>query len=680
MKTLLIDNYDSYTYNLYQLLAEITGEKPIVIKNNELSWQELLALSFDVVVISPGPGRPENKDDFGICIKVIQELNKPILGVCLGQQGIYYAYGGKIEKAKEPLHGRLSKITHNEKGLFEGLKQNFEVVHYHSLICSENVPIVLQVDARSENNIMAISHKEKPIWAVQFHPESILTQYGKEMLVNFYRLSAEFYQKQAKQIMQEVQTLYYESIDCDFHEEKIFSILEKEYTQVQWLDSSKVEEGLSRFSIFGISSEKRGYTLKYSVNKKQVEKIAKNGKKEIFQQTIFEYFKANKKNWQYEHTLPFSFQLGYIGYFGYEVKQDCVTENCHIFAYPDAYWVYVDRAIILDHKENKLYFLAYIDDRAWINIIKEMLFSKIVIQEKQKKHEIKQEYPKVQFNKNKQEYLDAIYQCKKWIMEGETYEVCLTNRLEIYDTIDAKKYYQLLRKISPAPYSAFLQFDEISVASSSMEKFLTLNQNNIVSTKPIKGTMPRGKNQQQDHEYKTFLKEDIKNKAENLMIVDLLRNDLGKVCEISSINVPKLMEVETYSTVHQLVTTIQGKLDKHHDFIDLIQACFPGGSMTGAPKKRTIELIDRLENVARGVYSGCIGYLANNGCIDLNIVIRTAVIEKDKTTVGVGGAIIALSDEQDEFQEILVKAQGILKAFQIYYKGNQKEKIHINGC
>ncbi len=674
MKTLLIDNYDSYTYNLYQLIAEISGEEPHVIKNNELSWEELISLSFDVVVISPGPGRPEKKEDFGICLRVIQELDKPILGVCLGQQGIYYAFGGEIVKGKEPLHGRLSKIFHQQRGLFQGLAQGFNVVHYHSLVCAGKVPNALQVDATTEDGvIMAISHKEKPLWGVQFHPESILTQYGKELLENFFHLSREYQQKNKKQ------KLSYEMIEGDFQGQDIFFFLSQKYPNVQWLDSSKVEEGLSRFSIFGISSSKRGYTLKYYVNRKQVEKIDQNGKKEVFQQSIFEYLKEHKKNWEYETALPFSFQLGYIGYFGYELKQDCVTSNRHIFAYPDAYWVYVDRAVVLDHKEKKLYILSYADDTDWINIIKQYCNTSQPVINNNIQEKIK-EYPKVTFNKNKKEYIDAIKQCKKWIIEGETYEVCLTNRLEIADSIDAKKYYSLLRKISPAPYSAFLQFEEISIASSSMEKFLTIDQNAIIETKPIKGTMPRGKNAKQDQEYKTFLQEDIKNKAENLMIVDLLRNDLGKVCEIASVRVPALMQVETYSTVHQLVTTVQGKMAKNRDFIDVIQACFPGGSMTGAPKKRTLELIDRLENVARGVYSGCIGYISNNGCIDLNIVIRTAVIEKNMVSIGVGGAIIALSDEQEEFQEILLKAQGILKAFQVYYKGNQEEKIPIEGC
>lgn len=671
MKILLIDNYDSYTYNLYQLLAELSGELPLVIKNDELSWEEIQNLSFDAVVISPGPGSPTKEEDFGICKRVILEIEKPIFGVCLGQQGIYHAFGGEVSRAPEPMHGRLSKIFHQERGIFRGLEQGIEVVRYHSLLCQGDVPECLQVDARTEEGlIMAISHRDKPIWSVQFHPESICTQKGREMIANFLELSREYYNKKEKE------EFFYEKVDCVHTGEEIFDTLSFYFPKVQWLDSSKVEEGLSRFSIFGISSEKRGYVLTYHVNSKKVEKVDNFGRKECYEQSIFDYLREHSKHWKGKEELPFDFQLGYIGYFAYEVKQDCVGQNRHTYKYPDASLFYIDRALVLDHQEQKLYFLSYSDDLDWISTIKEALTKKLRIKKQERAY---RGYPKVHFLQDKKEYLQDIRQSQEWIAEGETYEVCLTNRLEIEDQVDALEYYKILRTISPAPYAAFLQWEDLEIASSSMEKFLSIHRNGIVETKPIKGTIARGKTEEEDQKYKTFLEQDEKNKAENLMIVDLLRNDLGKVCEVGSVHVPKLMKVESYSTVHQLVTTVEGKIAKGKDEIDVIQACFPGGSMTGAPKKRTLELIDRLEKGPRGVYSGCVGYLSNHGCVDLNIVIRTAVIEKNKTTMGVGGAIIALSDPQKEFDEILLKAKGVLTAFQLYYKGNTEEKIQIEG-
>ena len=154
MKTLIIDNYDSYTYNLFQLVAEVTGYKPTVIKNDQISFEELMKLDFDNVIISPGPGRPDREEDFGICKRVIKELNKPILGVCLGHQGIWYLNGGEIALAPRPVHGEISKIFHNDSGLFSGLKQGFEVTRYHSLICKPEELQDINVEAKTEDGII----------------------------------------------------------------------------------------------------------------------------------------------------------------------------------------------------------------------------------------------------------------------------------------------------------------------------------------------------------------------------------------------------------------------------------------------------------------------------------------------------------------------------------------------
>ena len=566
------------------------------------------------------------------------------------------------------MHGRQSSVIHNGKGLFKGIKNNFIVTRYHSLTCQDQELDDIEIDARTpEGIVMGISHKTKPIYGLQFHPESIASECGEELINNFINITRDFYNKNQ---------LAYEIIEKDFDTGELYEKLYTYDDRTLWLDSSKVEEGLSRFSIFGLQGEKRGHILKYDVEKKLVEKtFLASQEKEIFEESIFDFLKANRPRWDYDETLPFDFQLGYIGYFGYELKKD--TENVsnnNSYSYPDAYFKYCDRALVYDHLEKKLYLLSYGDDPDWKEDIKKFLDEDLEIK---KEREEKRKFPKLKFVKDKKTYTEDILKIKELIRAGETYEVCLTNRLDIFDKIDGKKYYMELREKSPGQYSAFLPLDELKIASSSMERFLRVDKDKIVSTKPIKGTIKRGESKEEDESLIEELRSEEKTKSENLMIVDLLRNDLGKFCEIGSVEVPKLMDVETYKTLHQLVTTVSGKIKEDVDIIEVLEKTFPGGSMTGAPKKRTLEIIDELETYPRGVYSGTIGYISNNSTMDFNIVIRTALIEEDKATIGVGGAIILLSDEEEEFDEIVLKAKGSLLALQSYY--NNFDEIDIEG-
>jgi para-aminobenzoate synthetase component 1 len=248
------------------------------------------------------------------------------------------------------------------------------------------------------------------------------------------------------------------------------------------------------------------------------------------------------------------------------------------------------------------------------------------------------------------------------ITAGNVYEVNLTRRISVEFDGDPLRLYAALRRESPAPFAAYFELPDGSILSSSPERFLRLSADRHVESRPIKGTRPRGCTAVEDARFAEALAHSEKDRAENLMIVDLVRNDLGRVCETGSIRVPELMVVEAYAAVFQLVSTITGRLRGDRDAVDLIRATFPPGSMTGAPKIAAMRLIDRLEPVRRGVYSGAIGYFDVRGGMDLSVVIRTILVEKGRAHFHVGGAIVADSTAAAEHAEALDKARAMLAA------------------
>jgi para-aminobenzoate synthetase len=270
--------------------------------------------------------------------------------------------------------------------------------------------------------------------------------------------------------------------------------------------------------------------------------------------------------------------------------------------------------------------------------------------------------PLLELRHDKAAYIERISECMREIYEGESYEVCLTNTVTSRRPIDPLETYSRLRAISPVPYGALLEFPAVAVLSVSPERFLTMCCDGVVESKPIKGTRPRGATAAEDEELRRDLASHQKDLAENLMIVDLVRNDLNTVCEVGSVHVPQLFDVETYAPVHQLVSTIRGKLRPGVSAVGCVRATFPGGSMTGAPKIRTMQIIDRLEGGPRGLYSGALGWFGLSGAADLSIVIRTLTVTEDAVSFGVGGAIVALSDPEQEFEETVIKSRALVTA------------------
>jgi para-aminobenzoate synthetase len=684
LKTLLIDNYDSFTYNLFQLIAEANGEEPIVIRNDASDWGELQRLEFENIVISPGPGSPDHDGDFGICAQVIRESQAPLLGVCLGHQGLVWVHGGKVISAPEAMHGRISAVIHDGSPLFAGIPPEFQAVRYHSLCVEQPLPQELRSIAHTSDGIvMAVAHSRLPQWGVQFHPESICTEYGRRLFANFRDLTRKHRAGAGAAVAASGRDagaarrlpagragliVRFKRLDTLYDTERAFVNLYGEQKVAFWLDSSKVDER-ARFSFMGAAGGPLGAHISYEVSDGEL-RIERDGGTETMKESIFDFLSREMRDRRCASPdLPFDFNGGFVGYFGYELKADCEGDDAHRSPMPDANFIFADKLIAFDHLEQCTYVICIAEpgdaERAdrWISETSLRLASMPALPEGEPQSAAAQaEHPAFQLSRSHHQYLEDIATCKQRLIEGESYEICLTNKITAELPLEPLSLYRTLRRVNPAPFSAYLRFGDDAVLSSSPERFLSIARDRWVEAKPIKGTCPRGRTPAEDVRLAEDLRLDEKNRAENLMITDLLRNDLGVVCEVGTVHVPNLMHIESYETVHQLVSTVRGLLREDVEPPDCIRACFPGGSMTGAPKKRTMEIIDELEGEARGVYSGAIGYLGLCGGCDLNIVIRTIVLQRERATIGVGGAIVMQSDAEEEYQETLLKARAPMRA------------------
>jgi para-aminobenzoate synthetase component 1 len=266
-------------------------------------------------------------------------------------------------------------------------------------------------------------------------------------------------------------------------------------------------------------------------------------------------------------------------------------------------------------------------------------------------------------------YLDAVAKVREYIVAGDIFQANLSQRFQAPLREPPFELYRRLRRRNPAPFAAYLAFDAVTVLSASPERFLRLDPDGRVETRPIKGTRPRGLGPMHDAALGRALAESVKDRAENVMIVDLLRNDLSRVCRPGTVRVPELFALEQHPTVHHLVSTVLGELEPGADAVDLVRAAFPGGSITGAPKVRAMEIIAELEPTRRGVYCGAIGYLSATGAMDTSIVIRTFVLRDGELYFQAGGGIVADSDPELEYRETLDKAAGLIATL----RGQERE-------
>jgi para-aminobenzoate synthetase len=679
VRTLIVDNYDSFTYNLFHFLAEVNREPPAVVRNDHPGWTPADLREFDNVVISPGPGRPERPGDFGICREVIAAGELPLLGVCLGHQGLCWLHGGAVGPAPEVRHGRLSPVLHEGADLLAGLPSPFLAVRYHSLVASRIGPDLEAIAWTPDGVLMAVRHRRLPAWGVQFHPESICTEHGLQLLENFRRLTERWWVGCRRSpppgtgasapprlvAGDRPLRLLTRRLDSGPPAEVVFRALYGASTHAFWLDSSRPDGDAARFSFMGDAAGPLARTVTADVWEGSVTITSAQGTA-VLRRPFLDWLEDDLRAHEAEvpGDLRFDFALGWVGYLGYELKAECGGERAHRSPHPDAAMVFADRVIAFDHRDGSLQLLALAEAgdesaaAAWLRATAARVAA------------LPFELPAparpappggLSLRHDREAYLRLIASCREAITAGDTYEVCLTNMAGARASLDPLEAYRCLRRESPAPFGAFLRLGELSVLSSSPERFLRVWPDGAVESRPIKGTRPRSGDPDADRRLRRDLATSEKDRAENLMIVDLVRNDLGRCAEVGSVHVPRLFDVETYATVHQLVSTVRARLRPGCSAVSCIRAAFPGGSMTGAPKVRTMQIIDHQEGGARGVYSGALGYLSLTGAADLGMVIRTLVVAGDDLSFGTGGAIVALSDPAAEFDETAVKAAAILR-------------------
>jgi aminodeoxychorismate synthase component I len=374
-----------------------------------------------------------------------------------------------------------------------------------------------------------------------------------------------------------------------------------------------------------------------------------------------------------DHASPIPFVGGAVGYLGYELAEQLDThalDGRDDLGLPDLALLLCDALVAFDHVTGQAWVSALgfasdphlAEQRADARALAfESLLSKASARPPRVDAPLTGEEWRID-GPEPARHRKSIDEILEEIESGNVYQACLTARWEADFAGDPWSLYRILRRINPAPFAGYLELPEVAIASSSPERFLRAQADRRVESRPIKGTAPRGRHPEEDEKNRRRLEASAKDRAENLMIVDLVRNDLGRVCETGSVEVPGLAELEPYAAVFQLVSTVRGRLRQDRDALDLIAATFPPGSMTGAPKIAAMQLLNRLEPVRRGVYSGALGYLDARGGADLAVVIRTILVTGGRAHLHAGGGIVADSEPDAEWREALDKLRPLLLA------------------
>ena len=691
MRTLLVDNHDSYTYNVFHLLAAARGEEPVVVNNDAVSWRVLSRSDFDAIVLSPGPGRPERWHDFGVCRDILRYSEIPVLGICLGHQGIGNLLDGNVSSAPMAMHGRLSHVRHSDGGIFEGIPQDFSVVRYHSLAITglgagrprhrlgrrrrgdgDRTPPAGRSGASSST-----PSRSPPSTA----PRSPRTSTPGAACARTPRWRGAKAPARGRRRAARVRRsrsgagemrLRLRAIEGEPPTEALFERLFADAENAFWLDSADAPTRLAQCSYLGTSAGADRCLLEYDVEAGAVAITRARGD-------------DRRARLDLRPARPRTRQARGRAAAGAAARADRRLRRLPRLRAQGRLRL-AQRAPLRhagrgdDARQPRRRRRPRASGRTWSRSAagtrpRPSAGSTRPRRRSPRRSPTRPSPPcrrpttaratahvSFQCGRGREQYLADIARSQAELAAGESYEVCLTDQFSTDASPDPFVLYRHLRRSNPAPFAAYLKFGELAVVSSSPERFLSVDRDRRVEARPIKGTISRSDDPVVDAALRAELTEDEKTKAEHLMIVDLLRNDLGRVCDVDSVSVPELMVVEPYATVHQMVSTISGVLEADRSAVECVHACFPGGSMTGAPKLRTMEIIDDIEDEARGVYSGAIGYFGLDGSTDLSIVIRTIVMRPGRTTIGAGGAIVMQSDPVDEFDEILLKARAPMAA------------------
>ncbi|WBW71364.1 para-aminobenzoate synthase [Schizosaccharomyces osmophilus] len=690
LRILLVDCYDSYTFNIHDLIQRASSKCSITTVHWDTArpdlWDSLTC--FDAIFVGPGPGNPS---EYASVFEKIWNSDVPTLGICLGFQSLALHYGCSVDKMPTlPWHGRISSILSTNDSIYRNLP-SVKGMRYHSLYVDSIRTNALRVLAKSTEDqiVMAIEAIEKPHYGILYHPESIGSSDAVSIVRNFFNVVEKF---RTDNSTSSTETGFdvLEIQPSPFIKNPKTPSMRISSQEIPWTDPLTVVEYLNnadkpicfldsakkpgKFSIIGFFEGPLSYFIRYKkwINTTYIVNC-QNNLEETYNGDFWEIvakFMEEHKAFPIESALPF--HGGIIGAIGYECSDYSSRSIAEASSftydtkknqrnYVDAELAFVDRSIVFDLEEEKAYVQTLYPSDDSLQIWWEDLLFDL---QKFSKNKLKHHGHGSTIKKpTEQDYTDRVRICQQRLLNGDSYEMCLTDTTFAYTDPNFSDYdlYLSARSHNPSSFAGFLRFPHLTLLCCSPERFMKY-KDSTCHFSPIKGTLKKGSQMTYEEARSKLL--NSKDTAELNMIIDLIRNDLHQLAKKDSVEVPQLYQVEEHPNVYSLLSHIYGQVDESITAWDVLAKCFPPGSMTGAPKLRTVRMLEEIEPYGRGIYSGTLGYWDVTGSSEFNVIIRSAFKYNEDSLwrIGAGGAVTVLSTPLGEYEEMLLKANSILPA------------------